>query len=151
MKKDCPRESTKGVTLFEILLVTALLALFLLLPLPYLRGTREKTALETERNKFASTLEYARQQSIAAYKGHAYSVEIDQPNNRYTLQPTGRTYKLPEKMSFSQPVGITTIEFAKLTGKTIPAVNIVIQFHDFECKIDVSSEGLMNLGIPEKI
>ena len=133
----------KGFTLIEYLIVIAIISLVVVFSLPQLFGTREKAELSKEVDGFVAALVYARQQSIAAFEGHSYSVEINPPKN-YTILPENRQYDTPKGIDFTQPPIPTTVSFDKLTGKTNGQADFVISSQHFEISISVSREGVVS-------
>lgn len=141
MKITARRPLNFGLTLVEMVVTIALMAILVALTTPYLLGSREKALLNSEVDKFTSTLEFAKQQSIAAFHGQTYSVLIE-PESKYTLLPDNKIY-IMDNVNFSQPTTPLTISFDILTGKPNLASDFILTSARFYTIVSINDEGLI--------
>jgi Tfp pilus assembly protein PilV len=139
-----------GLTLVELMLAVLFLAITMVITSSFILSVRSKSILEYDADQFVNLLSYTRSQSITAYRGYAYSLNITTPN-QLVVTPEGTKRKLASTTIINGP---DTITFAKLTGyPTAPTApfNISIRNQDFEILIKVDEYGNINKGHLEKI
>lgn len=142
--------TARAFSLLELLLALAILATAFAATTPYLFGTREKASLINDRDKLIKTLEFAQQQSISAHEGYAYSVGIVPPKT-YIYQPDNIFHTLSKSINITQPLVLTHIEFAKLTGKPYSPLQITLTSKRFETSIIINMEGTITTSPPTRI
>jgi prepilin-type N-terminal cleavage/methylation domain-containing protein len=144
------KSARKGISLLEVLLATAILAILTGLATPYLLGTKEKILLETEQEKIANVLREGRQKAIAAYEGYGYQIRFNPPRE-VILQPE-TDHQL---IAVNQQVEITIanpeeINFARLTGQPDSSFNLTLESRRFRCQVNLSPEGIITTTKPER-
>jgi type II secretory pathway pseudopilin PulG len=167
MRKAARSLKTRGITLVELIIVGGIIAVLLAITTPYLFGTREKTLLEKERDKVVDFLKIAQQNAIAAKGGHEYRVMFQLAQNTFTLVPpvkpapvtTGsNTLEIHPDITITSPHFTTYIAFLRLTGlpqTTEPndplPLDLTLESRHFQCKVQVSWEGVITSTKPERI
>ena len=131
---------TGGFTLVEVLLATAVLVVTFLVVLTIGLSGRQKTLLNTETDKLKAALEFARQQSLAAYKGEEYAIELLPPNN-FRLLPDGQVKEL--KVTMVEPDEAEILTFQKITGYTGVGKTITLEAGSSKTIITISSLGII--------
>jgi prepilin-type N-terminal cleavage/methylation domain-containing protein len=145
-----PKQKSSGFTLIELLTAAAILAITLVTILSIFFSTRKKYSLIYQTDKLVSSLEYAHQQSVAAYKGNSFSIQLDPPDS-YTILPDHKTHPLSSQVIISTPPDQTTIEFEKVTGRLPDDYTITLQSGNLETNITISLEGIITKTSPSKI
>jgi len=151
MKKSARKSLVSGFTLIEFALIAAVLGIFLGLATPYLLGSKEKTILETEREKIVNNLKISQQEAIAAAKGWDYKIRFDPPQS-YMINPEreNRIFNLHPKVQIIS-VNPTEIIFTRLSGRPNSPLELTLSSDHFSCRILVSSSGVFTVTELQKI
>jgi general secretion pathway protein H len=91
--------SDAGVTLIEMLVVMAIIALAYVLAMPNFRSPAQSVGLRTTALDMKSRLAVARATAIA--RGRPVAVIVDLPHRRYASEADGRWTALPADLSIS--------------------------------------------------
>lgn len=136
---------TQGFSLIEILVVITLFALTLVASVTYLLPLRDKASLQQEMDKLTTALEFARQQSIAVYRGFEYGVSINPGSNQAYVIPTNTSVGLKELTIIElEPASANPdIVFAKISGRVESDYQIKVSYKQLEGKILLNQTGLV--------
>lgn len=138
-----------GITLVEILIAITLLGLTVLISFSFVFSLRGKAILDADAEKLVAALEYARQQSIAAYQGNAYTVEFYPPSS-FMIQPENTRRNFNKLVHYHTPLPQPSVTFNKLTGKPNLPIDIELESGDLYSVISISSQGLISKSAIEK-
>jgi prepilin-type N-terminal cleavage/methylation domain-containing protein len=135
----------KGLTLVEMLVSMAILAIFLMLSIPHLLGTLDQNVLQANTDQFATVLHMARQYSLSAKPGLDPTVDID-PSSPITLIYTpaldpARTFTLSKEVQMTEPTTTFTITFDKLYGTVPIPQTIKLEYKGYTSSITVEKSG----------
>lgn len=143
------QKNNLGFTLIELLVAISILAVTLTVTLSYIFIVRQKAILVYETDKLISAFEYARQQSIIAYRGNQYAIRLDPTNHSFTILPENKTSRLKSSVRISHPSDPTTYTFATLTGKPNSTKPITLHSGGLKVEISISPEGFISANKPK--
>lgn len=132
-----------GFTMIELLVSIVVLGVTLAITTSFILGVREKAVLQRDTDIVINSLEFARQQSIAAYNGESYSLII-QPPNVVSVQPGNVAKKLHKSIQIETVPDVSKVDFQKLTGNIPQAQTIFLRIGTLESKITIQSNGLID-------
>lgn len=147
----------QGVTLLELLIVMAILAILGSAGFSFYYGFRVTVELEEEQNSIAKILREAKANAIASEQGYAWGVIFSATTtpNRYAIftgtnyatSNTTTHYFLPSTIEFETPSSGSSLSiiFTKRTGTTTAATTTIRLISETSKKKDVavSAEGLI--------
>lgn len=135
-----------GLTLVEMLISMAILAIFLTITIPYLLGTRNQNLLQANTDQLATVLQMARQFALSAKPGlTAIKVDItsaDPVTLIYTPSDNPpRTFTLSSGVILTAPPPPHTISFDKLYGTVSTSTQITLEYKGYTSSVTVEKSG----------
>lgn len=142
-----PQSNRKGLTLIELLVAMAVMAVTLLAVVGSFTMVLSKSWLRSSGMELAASLEYAKSRSIAVYEGQTYQLRFVS-DREYQVLPDGPTRSLrPGVRLVSSP---PTLTFAKRSGipdqatiYSLTAVGLVVD-------VIVSETGVITTDAPRR-
>lgn len=134
----------KGVTLVEIILVIAIIAVVGATTVPVASGFLVRTYLKDKANEISISLKIAQNNSIAGKGDATWGVKIDPSNitlfsgSSYASRNVGfdQVYRIPQSITITP----TEVTFNKLTGNPSSASTIVLTSNAGDTKTIVLNE-----------
>jgi len=128
----------QGFTLFEILTAFTVMAITFLIIATMAFTGKQQTVLIAESEKLKTAIEYARQQSLAAYRGQEYSIQITPPHE-FNIMPENNPRTI--KAQITQPQLQQEIIFEKITGRTDKTYLFTLEYGNLHTTIEITPEG----------
>lgn len=139
-----PKHS-KGLTLVEMLISMAILAIFLTISIPYLLGTRNQNLLQANTDQLATVLQMARQYALSAKPGPDPFVVINPTspiNITYTpASDPPRSFTLTKEIQMTHPTVPDTIIFDKLYGTVTTSHSFELEYKGYTSSVTVEKSG----------
>lgn len=147
-------KKNSGISIIEIILVLAVVALMFAIIVPSLISFRKNQAIQNSTNALVSLLEEARAKTLASYNNTFYSVFVD--TDRATIFD-GSSYSSTDSLNkvvfYESPIilqsislngGGSNISFERLKGTTTNYGTIILQIPSGSSKtITVSASGIV--------
>ena len=143
------KKFSSGLTLIELMIVIAILAMLAYFAMNYFGSYKSKTSLDSTASEISSHLQQARSKSMAQEKGESWRVEFGRSgdNDFYQIFSTGGDIEpkiyLPPTIKFIDSTVDKEVEFSKLYGEisTQTVIGIFSQEQSI-CKIiTINEEG----------
>lgn len=138
-----------GFTLIEILTALAVLVITLTTTLTFIFAVHEKSTLSYHTDALIKTANYARQQSIRAYQGQTYQLQLTPPHS-YSILPENKLSYLPSSifLDLDEPLIIT---FSKVTGHPDHEYSFNLRTNSLFTTIFFNSLGIISSSPPSKL
>ena len=160
-RKNARNHYRTGLTLIEILIVTALIAIFAGFGLISLLGRRSKTEVESTARQIVGLLREAQSHSMSQSSSTGWGVRFSNATDTVpfyamfagsSYAPSGETghYRLPERVFYVTSTiasgAVKDVSFSQITGapSTSTTVGIVGFGGTISSTISISSSGLIN-------
>jgi prepilin-type N-terminal cleavage/methylation domain-containing protein len=135
------RRGEKGITLIEIAVVLAIVAIMAVFMAPAIGEWFDNFRIRQTARDISSTLQQAKMQTISTKTTN--SVDFSTTNNTYTLQPEGKVAQVPRGVNIDS-VTAATISFSP-NGTSTTGTITINNAEGKEYQIDINAVGRVSI------